>query len=72
MVAAYRERSSRDTTAVDWYAVLACYRTGIILEGTNARAHAGLAPREVGDLLHATTVRLFEKAARLIAAAGDT
>ncbi len=71
MVAHYRERSSRDVSAVDWYAVLACYRTGIILEGTRARADAGLAPREVGDLLHATTVGLFDKAARLVARAGD-
>lgn len=46
--------------------MLACYRLGIILEGTNARADAGQAPRQVGDLLHAHTVRLFEQALALI------
>ena len=30
------------------------------------RAFAGKAPKEFGDLLHATTVGLFEKAGRII------
>ena len=38
------------------------YRLGIILEGTHARACAGKAPKATGDLLHATTVALFERA----------
>lgn len=58
----YGRHSDRDLSAVDWYAVLACYKLGIILEGTNARAHAGKAPKETGDLLHAMTVGLFERA----------
>ncbi|MEZ5165642.1 MAG: phosphotransferase family protein [Acidimicrobiales bacterium] len=66
MVARYGEGSARDLSAVDWYGVLACYKTGIILEGTHARALAGKAPKSFGDLLHATTVGLFEKAARII------
>jgi len=66
LIARYAAGSSRDLSAVKWYQVLACYRLGIILEGTNARADAGLAPRETGDLLHAHTVSLFEQALRLI------
>jgi aminoglycoside phosphotransferase (APT) family kinase protein len=66
LVTHYGERSSRSIEAVDWYAVLACYKTGIILEGTHARAFAGKASKEFGDLLHATTVSLFEKAGRII------
>lgn len=66
LVAHYRPRTSRDVSAIDWYAVLACYKLGIILEGTHARACAGRAPRETGDLLHAKTVGLFERALRLI------
>ncbi len=62
----YRERSSRSLDAIDWYVVLACYRLGIILEGTHARACAGRADRAVGDLLHATTVALFERARALL------
>ncbi len=62
----YGERSDRDLAAIDWYEVLACYKLGIILEGSHARADAGLAPREIGDRLHASTVSLFERAARRI------
>jgi aminoglycoside phosphotransferase (APT) family kinase protein len=67
LIARYADGSTRDLSNVSWYQVLACYRLGIILEGTNARADAGLAPRETGDLLHAHTVSLFEQATELIA-----
>jgi aminoglycoside phosphotransferase (APT) family kinase protein len=66
VVERYADGSDRDLSALDWYQVLACYRLGIILEGTNARACAGKAPRETGDLLHAITVGLFEQALTLI------
>lgn len=62
LVAHYGRHSDRDLDAVAWYAVLACYKLGIILEGTHARACAGLAPTATGDLLHAMTVGLFERA----------
>jgi aminoglycoside phosphotransferase (APT) family kinase protein len=68
VVARYGEGSTRDLSAVPWYQVLACYRLGIILEGSNARAAAGKAPRAVGDQLHAITLGLFDQARRLIAA----
>jgi aminoglycoside phosphotransferase (APT) family kinase protein len=64
----YAGGSTRDLASTRWYTVLACYRLGIILEGTNARADAGLAPREIGDLLHSITVGLFEQAQTLIGA----
>ncbi len=57
-----------DPTLATWYQVLASYRLGIILEGTNARACAGLAPREIGDQLHTTTLALFARASELISA----
>ena len=66
VIAQYGKGSARDLSNVGWYHVLACYRLGIILEGTNARADAGQAPREIGDLLHAHTVSLFEQALTLI------
>lgn len=62
----YRPRTGRDLAAIDWYAVLACYKLGIILEGTHARAGAGRAPKATGDLLHAKTIGLFERALRWI------
>ncbi len=67
LVARYASHSARDLSAIDWYCVLACYRLGIILEGTHARACAGKADKGVGDLLHATTVGLFQRALKVIA-----
>jgi aminoglycoside phosphotransferase (APT) family kinase protein len=66
LVEHYRPRTTRDLSALDWYAVLACYKLGIILEGTHARACAGRAPKATGDLLHAKTIGLFERALRWI------
>ena len=66
VVARYADGSARDVTAVGWYQVLACYRLGIILEGTHARAHAGQAPKEIGDMLHATTLALFQQALEVV------
>lgn len=62
LVRRYAERSTRDLTAIQWYVVLACFKLGIVLEGTHARATAGLASRDIGDELHTTAVRLFERA----------
>lgn len=68
MIARYAERSARDLSAITWYTVLACFKLGIVLEGTHARAFAGKAPKAVGDRLHATTLSLFDRARRLISA----
>ncbi len=67
LVARYRERSTRELDAIAWYEVLACYRLGIILEGSHARACAGKADRAIGDALHATTLALFSRATARIA-----
>lgn len=67
LVERYAEGSTRDLSGIGWYEVLACYKLGIILEGTHARACAGKAPKATGDVLHATTVGLFQRALRRIA-----
>lgn len=51
---------------IDWYTVMACFKLAIILEGTYARACAGKANEDVGAMLHAIAVGLFERAQRLI------
>ena len=66
LVEHYRPRTTRDLSTLDWYAVLACFKLGIILEGTHARACAGRAPKATGDRLHATTIGLFQRALRWI------
>ncbi len=63
----YAAHTTRNLDAVAWYEVLACYKLGIILEGTHARAFAGKAPKEIGDQLHATTLGLFQRALQRIA-----
>jgi aminoglycoside phosphotransferase (APT) family kinase protein len=62
IVSAYAEVSRWDVTDVDFYHVLACFRFGSILEGSQARASAGLAPESVGERLHARTLSLFDQA----------
>ncbi len=67
LVAQYRRGTVRSLDAIAWYEVLACYKLGIILEGTHARACAGKAPKPIGDLLHAQTLGLFRRAEACIA-----
>jgi aminoglycoside phosphotransferase (APT) family kinase protein len=62
LVAHYGALTGCDLTNMTWYAVLACFKLGIILEGTYARSCAGLAPVDVGLRLHNRTIALFEKA----------
>lgn len=66
LVAHYATQTTRDLSHIHWYGVLACYKLGIILEGTYARARAGKAPKETGDRLHASTIGLLERANRWI------
>ena len=66
LVAHYGRHSDRDLSSIHWYGVLACYKLGIILEGTYARACAGRAPPETGTRLHAQTLNLFHRAQRWI------
>lgn len=66
LVARYAEQSNRDVSAIDWYTVLACFKLGIVLEGSYARALAGNAPMSIGERLHHTTLRLFERAQTLM------
>lgn len=66
LVAEYARHSTRDLSSIDWYRVLACFKLGVVLEGTHARAFAGLAPVETGDWLHQRTLDLFKQANAII------
>jgi aminoglycoside phosphotransferase (APT) family kinase protein len=68
LVARYQQHCSRNLDALEWYIAMACFKLGIVLEGTHARAFAGKAPKEVGDLLHAITLGLFRRADAIVAA----
>lgn len=65
LVDRYAAVASRGVADVEWYRALACYRLGVLLEGTHARALAGLAPRAVGERLHTTAVALFAQGAAI-------
>ncbi|PRZ40398.1 aminoglycoside phosphotransferase (APT) family kinase protein [Antricoccus suffuscus] len=67
LVERYSLRTDRDLSSINWYAVLACFKLGIVLEGTYARALAGLAPVHIGERLHHHTELLFARAQRIIA-----
>ena len=69
LITRYDAQVDRDLSNLTWYRVLACYRLGIILEGSHARAFSGLTPLEIGDRLHEHTLQLFAQAAELIARA---
>jgi aminoglycoside phosphotransferase (APT) family kinase protein len=66
LAARYAERTGRDLSSLPWFEVLACYKLGILLEGTHARSQAGLADRATGQRLHASAVALLEEARRII------
>lgn len=62
----YGQQTTRDLSAIDWYTVLACFKLAIVIEGTFARAHAGLAPMDMGVRLHGAATQLFRRALRHI------
>lgn len=70
LVARYATQTQRDLSNMAWYAVLACFKLGIILEGSHARAMAGKAPKDIGDRLHATTQALMARASGWIESPG--
>jgi aminoglycoside phosphotransferase (APT) family kinase protein len=57
----YAQGSDRDLEQVEWYRAMACYRLGVLLEGSHAREMAGQATPEVGDRLHRIATALFEQ-----------
>ncbi|MEU5841455.1 phosphotransferase family protein [Rhodococcus sp. NPDC047139] len=66
LVERYAATSELDVSAVDWYIVLACFKIGVILEGTHARSCAGLADPVVGARLHRMSQALFHRAERIV------
>lgn len=67
MAARYAERSGRDLSALAWFEVLACYKLGIIFEGSYARAQSGQADLATGERLHASAVALLALARAIVA-----
>ncbi|WP_299559646.1 phosphotransferase family protein [uncultured Mycolicibacterium sp.] len=65
LLTAYYDAGGRRTEHLDWYVALACFKLGIVIEGTWSRYLAGLAPKEAGERLHASAVNLIELGTRV-------
>lgn len=65
LLEAYRDAGGRVTTHLDWYVAMACFKLGIVIEGTWSRYLAGLAPKEAGERLHASAVNLLALGTRV-------
>ena len=70
IVSHYAAVSGEPITDVTWYVVLACFKLGIIQEGSWARAIAGKADRAIGALQHQRAQSLITKAEGLIREGG--
>ena len=66
LVDRYATLTGRSMDALPWFEILACYKYGIILEGSYARACAGKADAETGRKLHKSATGLIARAAATI------
>ena len=62
---AYRDAGGRRTTRLDWYVAMACFKLGIVIEGTWSRYLAGQADAEAGERLHTSAQNLMELGTRV-------
>jgi aminoglycoside phosphotransferase (APT) family kinase protein len=62
---AYAAAGGRNTSRLDWYVALACFKLGIVIEGTWSRYLAGQASREAGERLHTSAASLIELGTRV-------
>lgn len=60
LLEAYRDAGGRRTDHLDWYVAMACFKLGIVIEGTWSRYLAGKASAEAGERLHASAENLIE------------
>jgi aminoglycoside phosphotransferase (APT) family kinase protein len=65
LVERYLAATGRDAELVPWFFALACFKLGIVVEGTYVRALAGRAPMDTGHHLHAHALWLMDKAVQL-------
>jgi len=66
LVEQYARSSVRAVDDVEWYTVLACFKLGCILEGTHARAQAGLVPAPRGERFRQAARNALRRAMTII------
>jgi aminoglycoside phosphotransferase (APT) family kinase protein len=62
---AYTAAGGRRTSRLDWFKALACFKLGIVIEGTWSRHLAGQASADAGQRLHASATSLIELGTRV-------
>jgi aminoglycoside phosphotransferase (APT) family kinase protein len=67
---AYLAAGGRETSSLDWYVAMACFKLGIVIEGTWSRYLIGQANRDAGERLHANAQNLIDVGTRV--AKGDS
>jgi aminoglycoside phosphotransferase (APT) family kinase protein len=70
LLEAYWAAGGRETPRVDWYVAMACFKLGVVIEGTWSRYLMGKASREAGEALHANAQNLIHLGTRV--AKGDS
>lgn len=65
LVEAYVAAGGRRTAQLNWFKALACFKLGIVIEGTWSRYLAGQASLEAGQRLHASAESLIEFGSRV-------
>ncbi|BBY29113.1 phosphotransferase family protein [Mycolicibacterium sediminis] len=65
LLEAYRTAGGRRSDRLDWYVALACFKLGIVIEGTWSRYLAGRASREAGERLHESAAHLIDLGVRV-------
>ncbi len=69
LLEAYRAAGGRETSRLDWYMAMACFKLGIVIEGTWSRYLMGMASRDAGQALHFNAQNLIDMGTRV--AKGD-
>jgi aminoglycoside phosphotransferase (APT) family kinase protein len=67
---AYLVAGGRETSSLDWYVAMACFKLGIVIEGTWSRYLVGQASRDAGERLHSNAQNLIDHGTRV--AKGDS
>ena len=70
LLEAYAAAGGRETSRLDWYLAMACFKLGIVIEGTWSRFLVGQASREAGQRLHTSAQNLIDIGTRV--AKGDS
>jgi aminoglycoside phosphotransferase (APT) family kinase protein len=65
LLEAYWAAGGRETSRLDWYTAMACFKLGIVIEGTWSRYLRGKASRDAGEALHFNAQNLIEMGTRV-------